>query len=186
MNKKKGSSLNPKYKSSLSLISLVSTPYHSISGGLHPLKWKLNSQNLLLLTVKPTNVDHVHGYGVLRHRMRHTRKQKLYMHAYPMLLLVHCQVGECRFTPTVRYWWPISSFRIFKVTLRKLESRNSAPSFQSSKLSGHGKMMRTRNEGQYRHFNSSKFPGQTLQDSSAYINTQRFHIKLSFGRERNS
>lgn len=99
---------------------------------------------------------------------------------------IQSQVGDCRFTPTVRYWWPISSFRIFKVTLRKLESRNSAPSFQSSKLSGHGKMMRTRNEGQYRHFNSSKFPGQTLQDSSAYINTQRFHIKLSFGGERNS
>ena len=29
-----------------SLISLVSTLYPSISGGLHPLKWKLNSQKL--------------------------------------------------------------------------------------------------------------------------------------------
>ena len=35
----KGGSLNPKYKSSISLISLVYTPYPSISGGLHPLKW---------------------------------------------------------------------------------------------------------------------------------------------------
>ena len=42
----KGSSLTPKYKSSIFLISLASTLYPSISVGLHPLKWKLNSQKL--------------------------------------------------------------------------------------------------------------------------------------------
>lgn len=98
---------------------------------------------------------------------------------------IQSQVGDCRFTPTVRYWWLISSFRIFKVTLRKLATRNSAPSFQSSKLSGHGKMMRTRNEGQYRHFNSSKFPGQTLQDSSVYIiNTTFSYQTIVWKREK--